>query len=505
MKKLLFFIIIISYTNTFAQNYKLVNTSDDVFYKAVNPFVIENYYGPHSIKFIISVKTDSILINFNQTIYYPHKTIVKYDSINCFNVSENHWLGEKIIEDSIGNNILFNNNGDSIFIKTLTNLNTPWVFYKYSDNSIIEAEIISITNDQIFNLNDSVKTIQLTHKDSVGYVIPDIVNNVTINLSKNYGFTQFFSFRDFPDSIQIFEITGIQSLNEGNYIPTLAEIYGFNPGDELHYSYYSIYGSGNINNAMPFQDIRIILTKSIYNDSLTYSYDLTRYRFGNIFLQDTVFVTVHNIDSFPNYIEGVSGKSPMQTIFITNDNVGQYSFNSEDYNYHETLIFPEMYIQRDFNDTNCFNYFIPRKNLKFLYSELNQHTTYIKGLGILRSYLKDFSNEMPDYACNPCEGLLYYNVNGQQWGSPLEVNSLNIADFEVTLYPNPAINEVNVTSTSTISEITIFNTLGKKTLSFYNLKSNTYNINIKELLQGIYFVKIKESKGTSIIKKLIIK
>jgi len=42
-------------------------------------------------------------------------------------------------------------------------------------------------------------------------------------------------------------------------------------------------------------------------------------------------------------------------------------------------------------------------------------------------------------------------------------------------------------------------------LSFYNLKSNTYNINTKELSQGIYFVNIKEPKGTSIIKKLIVK
>ncbi|MDR1005778.1 MAG: T9SS type A sorting domain-containing protein [Bacteroidales bacterium] len=71
-----------------------------------------------------------------------------------------------------------------------------------------------------------------------------------------------------------------------------------------------------------------------------------------------------------------------------------------------------------------------------------------------------------------------------------------------TLYPNPADNELNITTSIPMTNIEISNSAGQKVYTM-NLKSTTASIKIEHLASGIYFVDIITSKGS--IKKTFVK
>lgn len=68
-----------------------------------------------------------------------------------------------------------------------------------------------------------------------------------------------------------------------------------------------------------------------------------------------------------------------------------------------------------------------------------------------------------------------------------------------SLYPNPTNGLLNINSTLTISEISVYNNLGQ--LLFASEKTN--HVDISALSEGIYFVKIKDENGQSETKKII--
>uniref|UniRef100_UPI002612E198 T9SS type A sorting domain-containing protein n=1 Tax=uncultured Winogradskyella sp. TaxID=395353 RepID=UPI002612E198 len=76
---------------------------------------------------------------------------------------------------------------------------------------------------------------------------------------------------------------------------------------------------------------------------------------------------------------------------------------------------------------------------------------------------------------------------------------------DVSMFPNPATNEVNLKSNK-LSDVSIriYNTLGK--LMFYGKNLDLYNglrINVSAFQSGVYFVKLNSEKG-EITKKLIL-
>jgi hypothetical protein len=97
-------------------------------------------------------------------------------------------------------------------------------------------------------------------------------------------------------------------------------------------------------------------------------------------------------------------------------------------------------------------------------------------------------------------------INGQLG---VGLGNANHSDDGVSLYPNPAILEVIVTSRlrSRIEATEIFNQLGEKVLAIQftkgSMKSHQASIDISALPASVYFVKVHTENG-SIIKKLII-
>ncbi len=77
----------------------------------------------------------------------------------------------------------------------------------------------------------------------------------------------------------------------------------------------------------------------------------------------------------------------------------------------------------------------------------------------------------------------------------------DVFSSKVSVYPNPANEFLNISSSVEINKVEVYNLLGKKVLS--SLKLNDNNLNISSLANGIYMIKL--TSGDSVATKKIIK
>ena len=71
--------------------------------------------------------------------------------------------------------------------------------------------------------------------------------------------------------------------------------------------------------------------------------------------------------------------------------------------------------------------------------------------------------------------------------------------LNVSLHPNPAKNEVNISAKNTIESVTIYNVLGKK-VSSYTVNATSKNLDIANLSSGIYVLKYLSSNAVGSLK-----
>ena len=93
----------------------------------------------------------------------------------------------------------------------------------------------------------------------------------------------------------------------------------------------------------------------------------------------------------------------------------------------------------------------------------------------------------------PQDGITFFTNKNLS----LNENTLFKNDFKI--YPNPTKNILNIDVESEIKETIILNSLGQVVLRNKDIK----NIDVSELPNGIYFLKIKDTFGKTIIEKII--
>jgi len=95
-----------------------------------------------------------------------------------------------------------------------------------------------------------------------------------------------------------------------------------------------------------------------------------------------------------------------------------------------------------------------------------------------------------------CGNVTYDTVN--VYVSTLGVASPGFSKGQVTVFPNPASDEVAITASGVISNVSISNLIGQD-VYHQNYNSEKVVINISDLPPGIYFVKVNDT----IVKKLV--
>jgi hypothetical protein len=75
-------------------------------------------------------------------------------------------------------------------------------------------------------------------------------------------------------------------------------------------------------------------------------------------------------------------------------------------------------------------------------------------------------------------------------------------ESNITLYPNPVVNTLNISNAENISRIVICNMMGQVVRNLNNTE-NLVSINLSDLKSGIYIIKLMNEDGTSSVQKFI--
>lgn len=80
--------------------------------------------------------------------------------------------------------------------------------------------------------------------------------------------------------------------------------------------------------------------------------------------------------------------------------------------------------------------------------------------------------------------------------APAGTNNITKLNNEVMLYPNPATSSVNIVfdAAADVKNIAIYNIIGKQ-MNVYRPTANSANLNVENLPDGIYFVRLLNSHG----------
>lgn len=112
---------------------------------------------------------------------------------------------------------------------------------------------------------------------------------------------------------------------------------------------------------------------------------------------------------------------------------------------------------------------------------------------LVKNSLRSTASLSPGYSDQLGYGILNF---GQAYSSFLKTNDYNLKN-KFIVYPNPAKQEINISSTQKIEKISVYNSLGQ-----FLFESKTNQINIEKLEKGLYFLKIKTS-SSEIVEKFI--
>ena len=117
---------------------------------------------------------------------------------------------------------------DSIKINTLANLNDNWKLLNLSNGNFLQATVVTISLQTILGNADSVKTISLQAKDSLGNNMNNIFNDKETKIGKQNGFLQIYNLLEFPSDTIPYSLVGKSNLDVGIVNLTAKEIFDFN-------------------------------------------------------------------------------------------------------------------------------------------------------------------------------------------------------------------------------------------------------------------------------------
>lgn len=376
-------------------------------------------------------------------------------------------------------------------LQTFADLNDSWVFDL--DNNIT-AEVTQITEDVIFDVLDSVKTLSLSDGNEIRF-------------SKNFGIIKF---PDFENGVT-YELVGIQGTDYGESVPGFWEIFDFEVGDVFQFHYTSQEVADVWNETQKYRvDSKVVIPDNVeyqfykivngyYIGWMGGGYDEYAYsEIVNITYYDSVN---HPCNNFNNELVrmweddwGYFGNDlPLSRTTLQNDSLGntikKMGMKPDGSN---------LYYEIDPNNDTLL------QNGEFFCFDI----TYTEGLGTT-NYCFFYFEQMLGYSI---QGFI---KDGDTVGTITPDSLLLVGIKEnntlgniFTIFPNPAndwiyIKSLNLTTKSNY-EIELRNLYGQMVKEEKHITSGHYTWNVADLKPGVYFYIIEE-KGVALQQGKLIK
>ena len=131
----------------------------------------------------------------------------------------------------------------------------------------------------------------------------------------------------------------------------------------------------------------------------------------------------------------------------------------------------------------------------------------------------DFSNEAPgtapiNFANTYNKASIFFNfgTTGAQAGEQTyywddmyfgvynDVNNLNPSNNSVSVYPNPADNNLYIKSNTTLSKASVYNVAGTQVKEYGNVLQS---VNVSDLKTGVYIIRLTDKNGNTVTSRFI--
>ncbi len=464
-----------------AQNWSPILTSQKMNYQHSDSAYITN-----------TIWVDSVEIDNNDSLFYLNR-IVKDVPDNPEIVLRNQaqFLSKTLIKQEGG--VYLCTDPFDYLLLTKAGSGDTWNF-----TNSISAEVTNITQDDVFGIQDSVKTISLSDGNE-------------IRLSKNFGIIKFPDF----ENGGYYELVGIQDTELGESVPGFWEIYDFEVGDVFQLNRQESSGMGSYNFtekiridskevlSTGFDYYTYIIRSGEYYDPVSNEY----YQLIYDYYSDFYFLDSTSIaeDSFNNELVKLADISETPDIFYSRtkfflDSLGipyRSIGNNTQNGSNPHNLYQE---QSPENDTLLSNNIWIDEGLVYIEFQQNLGVVYY-------DYYADEASD--DYHM---EG---YIINGDTIGiiTPdsilllVGIKDITINNNIFILYPNPCKNKVNFkTNAEEIAfpiKLELRNIHGlivKETL----ISTKEGQVDISQISEGIYFYTIKSGNKIMQSGKLVV-
>lgn len=485
-----FFTEFVSYSQDGKVLYKAPTSSFSKGYQSVYSHR-KAYYQTETGK-IETLKIDSIALLID-SVFFPSKTIQLVGN-ECYTPNGSGWTGKAVFVNHRWN-YFFNDDNDTIKIKTDAKLNESWTLFRRPDITIV-ATVTKWDTATVMSVVDSIKTITLKVYDMSMKPLPHRLDGAIIALSKNYGLTKTLNFHFVPEQkyasvdyeTDKLNLVGITHPELGAQNVKWFDVFDFQEGDEFHYVDWESHLMGG-GNASERKYIIRILKRENFNDSILYTEDvesLLRYKEN----ASVDYVTTYDHSQRVNVIyENPEFDYEPGTMVFNEDSTAIYvnsSFGFNGWGYRETY----------YKENDCW------QKPRIIDDVCNSHT-FAKGRGEVFSGGGCWSDQ--DYSESQ---QVYYKKGTESWGVPLVLTDIeDIGDQQVIdVYPNPVMDEffVDVKGISTLCTFELLDAQGRLIQqTLLNVQNN--HLNLHGLDSGMYFYRImsdnKQIKAGKIIKK----
>ena len=482
MKKLLLLILLFGSLMSSAQNYQCLQSG------VLHYFINGNGY-------LRAIKIDSITTLPDTAIFYPFHTprgsYIDTPYITpTLDTNGGSWLGKKVLQLTDGSFIFDNYWGNAVTIKSHAMVGDNWILYSDSSSLYYKAQVTSIDTMNVLGVPDSIKRILITAHNPSGIMTADPLDSMEILLSKNHGFVQVLDLYTFPyhkpdssyrvgldffldrSTLHYNQIGGYSGYAPDKNItlfklvdfinPNDVQLHSWNVGDiterdhQLGMFWYSCTDNYSIDT---------IVSKTVSPHQISY------WQVGSRFSKNPpspqTFVSANTTFYDTNYSIVEFGHIPEHQF-----NTGRYVF----------------YFPDDTSSCRHSPAYWVRPGGYFIGGLGGSWQMYIYKLGIGMT-IYDYSDGDPTYET---DDIIYSNSAGIKCGHmtwPLFVEDINTAVSAITIAPNPATDQLSITASGTIYQITITNVLGQQ-IFCNNYNSLSAHIDISDLRPGLYFARI---------------
>ena len=493
MKNLSFLICLLAPFCLLAQNYQCLQPGVQHFFTNADGYL-------RGIR-IVSVKSYA-----DSTVYFPYQTRRTWHR----DTSGGCWLGKKVIIQNDGTFLFSNIFKDTIVVKPQAHTGDSWIFYNDSSTLYYQADLVAEDTMTFLGTVDSVKKIRITARNLAGLLVSDPVNGFELVLSKNNGFVSVIDLYTFPYHLPdttfqqgldyFLDVVTNGSPTVGNSLFTLADFTWPAATQMVNWDVGDVFETKDcMSNYSPERceypasiTFDSVTSKIVYPDSVHYT--TTGWYVSQIFnFRDEPDRYFPYKWEWTNHSFTIPNASFFDATLLPEERRQPYLY----YYYHDDTVLCQP-VETYFLATSLINFTTDTPTL----SEGEPPSyTYKRDLGLVKKESIGSMYYTYEYFLHR---LVYYRRNGISCGSfdapaVLGVKEESPPSPDIDLFPNPAADELRITSGSEIRNLEITNMIGQH-LFAGEYQASTVHIAVSDLPRGVYFVRVNGTETKRFVK-----